>query len=77
MRQKTEYLNLRILPAVKEALRVLAAKEYRSIASMIEMMVRERCEKAGITVDGEAPEERKKKQPRKTISTKKTWSDKA
>jgi hypothetical protein len=51
MRQKTEYLNLRILPAVKEALRVLAAKEYRSIASMVEMMVRERCEKAGFPIE--------------------------
>lgn len=59
MRQKTEYLNLRILPVVKEALRVLAAKEYRSIASMIEMMVRERCEKAGILIEHEpAPPKR-------------------
>jgi hypothetical protein len=59
MRQKTEYLNLRILPAVKEALRVLAAKEYRSIASMVEMMVRERCEKAGFPIEREpAPPKR-------------------
>lgn len=69
MRQKTEYLNLRILPAVKEALRVLAAKEYRSIASMIEMMVRERCEKTGVQIEREpAPP---KRTPRKNTGGRK------
>lgn len=69
MRQKTEYLNLRILPAVKEALRILAAKEYRSIASMIEMMVRERCEKAGVQIErGLAPP---KQTPRKNTGGRK------
>jgi len=59
MRQRTEYLNLRILPAVKEALRALAAKEYRSIASMIEVMVRERCRDTGISVAEVAPKQKK------------------
>lgn len=50
MRQRTEYLNLRILPAVKEGLRTLAAREYRSIAGMIEVMVRDRCREAKIPI---------------------------
>lgn len=50
MRQRTEYLNLRIRPEVKEGLRALAAQDCRSIAGMIEKMVRERCRNVGIPI---------------------------
>ncbi len=47
---KTATLNLRIDPGVKEAVRLAAAKEHRSIANMIEVLVRAHCEKVGIVV---------------------------
>ncbi len=51
MRRKTEYLNLRILPSIKEALRFLATKEHRSIAGTIEFLVMEQCKAKGINVE--------------------------
>ena len=47
---RTATLNLRIDPGVKEALRLAAAKEHRSISNLIEVLVREHCEKVGIVV---------------------------
>jgi hypothetical protein len=38
---RTATLSLRINPSVEEALRVLAEKEHRNIANMIEMMIRD------------------------------------
>jgi hypothetical protein len=37
----------RIDPSVKEALRVLAAKEHRNVANMIEIMIRDYCKRNG------------------------------
>ncbi len=59
MRQKTEYLNLRIAPGVKEGLRALAAKEYRSIAGMVEVLVRERCGNDGIAIPDQDPKQKR------------------
>ena len=47
---KTATLNLRIDPGVKEALRLAAAKEHRSIANLIEVLVREHCERVGVHI---------------------------
>lgn len=47
---KTATLNLRIDPFLKEALRVAAMQEHRSIANMVEMMIREYCETKGISI---------------------------
>jgi hypothetical protein len=47
---KTATLNLRINPALKEALRIAALKEHRSIANMIELLIREHCEAQGIPI---------------------------
>jgi len=48
--RKTQILNVRIDPAVKEALRVAAAREQRSVANMVEVLVRRHCEAMGIAI---------------------------
>ena len=77
MPRKTDKLNIRIEPAYKKALQNAAELEHRSIANMIEVMVRERCEKARFTIGGEAPEKRKLEQPRKTNRAIKIRSDRS
>ncbi len=47
---KTATLNLRIDPGVKEAVKVAALREHRSVANLIELLVRQHCKKVGITV---------------------------
>jgi len=47
---KISTLNLRIEPGIKEAVREAAAREHRSVANMIEMLIRRHCQQAGITV---------------------------
>ena len=47
---KTATLTLRIDPGVKEGLRLVAEQEHRSLANMIEMMIRDYCERHGVTV---------------------------
>jgi len=43
-------MNLRVDPAIKEAIREAAHREHRSIANMIEVLIRDHCHKAGITI---------------------------
>ena len=47
---RTEVLNLRIAPGVKEGLRVAAEREHRSLANMVEWLILQYCEKAGISI---------------------------
>ena len=47
---KTATLTFRIEPSLKEALRTAAELEHRSIANMVEMMIREHCERSGIAI---------------------------
>ena len=47
---KTATLNLRIDPFLKEALKVAAMQDHRSIANMVEMMIRDHCEIKGISI---------------------------
>ena len=47
---KISTLNLRIEPGIKEAVREAAALEHRSVANMIEMLIRRHCDQAGISV---------------------------
>ncbi len=47
---KTATLNLRIDPAIKEAAREAANREHRSVASFIEILIRQHCEDHGITI---------------------------
>ncbi|WP_373025850.1 ribbon-helix-helix protein, CopG family [Thioalkalivibrio sp.] len=47
---KTATVTFRIDPAVKEALRTAAAREHRSIANMVEVLIRDYCGRNGITI---------------------------
>ena len=47
---KTTTLNLRINPLLKEALKIAAEKEHRSVANMIEVMIRQHCEARQISI---------------------------
>jgi len=47
---KTATLNLRIDPILKEALRIASMQEHRSIANMVELMIREHCADKGISI---------------------------
>ena len=47
---KTATLNLRIDPVLKEVLRNAAAREHRSVANMVEQLIREHCAERGIKI---------------------------
>ncbi|HID81459.1 MAG TPA: hypothetical protein EYH06_13425 [Chromatiales bacterium] len=48
--KKTATLNLRIDPLLKEAAREAALLERRSLANMIEVLIRKHCEELGIPI---------------------------
>ena len=48
--RKTTTLNLRVDPAIKEAIRAAAHREHRSIANMIEILIRRHCDVVGISI---------------------------
>lgn len=47
---KTMTLTFRIDPSLKEALRTAAEREHRSIANMLEVLIRDYCERNGIAI---------------------------
>ncbi len=47
---KISTLNLRINPSIKDAVREAAAREHRSVANMVEVLIRRHCDQAGITI---------------------------
>lgn len=47
---KTSTLTFRIKPGLKEALRTAAEREHRSIANMVEVMIRDYCGRSGIQI---------------------------
>ncbi len=47
---KTATLNLRIDPSVKEGIRIAADQEHRSVANMVEMLIRRHCDDSGIRI---------------------------
>ncbi len=47
---KTSTLTLRIEPAFKQALCSAAETEHRSIANMVEVMIRDYCGRAGVPI---------------------------
>ena len=51
---RSAVLNLRVDPALKEALRVAADRDHRSVANMVEWLVRRHCEAAGISIPRQA-----------------------
>ncbi len=48
---KTATLTFRIDPGVKEALRTAAQQEHRSIANMVEVLIRDYCGRKDIPVE--------------------------
>ena len=49
-RTKVATLNLRIAPAIKDAVREAADQEHRSVANMVEVLIRRHCQDAGIVI---------------------------
>ena len=49
-RTKIATLNLRIDPGLKEAVREAADMEHRSVANMVEILIRRYCDEAGIVI---------------------------
>ena len=47
---KTATLTFRIDPALKEALRTAAQQEHRSIANMVDVLIRDYCVRNGIAI---------------------------
>ncbi|MES1943429.1 hypothetical protein PC39_04925 [Salinisphaera sp. PC39] len=47
---KTETITVRIEPGVKAGLKTMAERERRSIANMIEVMIRDYCGREGIEI---------------------------
>lgn len=47
---KTATLTFRIDPSLKEALRIAADQEHRSVANMVEVLIRGYCEQRGIEI---------------------------
>ncbi len=48
---KSTTLTFRIEPGLKEALRTAAAREHRSIANMVEVLIRDYCGRSGIPIE--------------------------
>ena len=51
---KSTTLTFRIEPGLKEGLRAAADREHRSIANMIEVLIRDYCARNGITIPAQA-----------------------
>lgn len=49
-RNKIATLNLRIDPVLKDAVREAAERDHRSVANMVEMLIRRHCDNAGISI---------------------------
>ncbi len=49
--RKTETVNLRLSPRMKELLRFAAEREHRTLSNMIEALVLDYCESKGISVE--------------------------
>ena len=47
---KSAALNIRIDPNLKEALRIAAKRDHRSVANMVEMLIIKHCESEGISI---------------------------
>jgi hypothetical protein len=49
-KNKTSTLNVRISPSLKEALRIASVHDHRSISNLLEKMIINHCQEAGITI---------------------------
>ena len=48
--KKTAALNIRINPDIKEAIRVAAKRQNRSVANMVETLIIQHCDQVGISI---------------------------
>ena len=48
--KKTAALNIRIDPDIKEAIRVAADRDRRSVANMVEILILNHCKEVGISI---------------------------
>ncbi|MFG7159729.1 DUF1778 domain-containing protein [Burkholderia pseudomallei] len=58
MERKSDTLNLRITPELKELIRLAAEREHRTIANFIEVLVRQHCGEHGIVAPAKQPQSR-------------------
>lgn len=58
MERKTDTLNLRVTPELKELIRLAAEQEHRTIANFIEVLVRKHCGECGVVVSAKQPQSR-------------------
>lgn len=58
MERKTETLNLRVSPELKELIRLAADQEHRTLANFIEVLVRKHCDEQRIAVRSKRPQSR-------------------
>jgi hypothetical protein len=50
--RKTEAINLRMAPGMKELLRRAAEKEHRTLSNMLEVLILDYCKENGLTEPG-------------------------
>jgi uncharacterized protein (DUF1778 family) len=55
MDRKTETLNLRVTPELKDLLRLASTREHRTLSNMVEFLVREHCERHQIATPQQVP----------------------
>ncbi|MCW5631807.1 MAG: DUF1778 domain-containing protein [Rubrivivax sp.] len=55
MERKTQTLNLRVSPELKDLIRLAAEREHRTIANFIEVLVRRHCGEQGVEVRAQRP----------------------
>ncbi|WP_367657775.1 DUF1778 domain-containing protein [Caballeronia sp. NK8] len=58
MERKTDTLNLRVTPELKELIRLAAEREHRTIANFIEVLVRQHCVEHDVAVSTKRPQSR-------------------
>jgi hypothetical protein len=51
--RKTEAINLRMSPAVKDLLRSAAEREHRTLSNMLEVLILEHCRRNSIEASGD------------------------
>ena len=55
MERKTETLNLRVTPELKELLRLASLREHRTLSNMVEFLVHEHCDQHQIAAPLQRP----------------------
>lgn len=71
---KNSTVTFRIKPSLKEALRTAADREHRSVANMVEVLIRDYCGRNGIAIrEPRAPLNEEKKRRSRTKEARAKW----